>query len=196
MKFLPSCKIRTNLNKDMVILQRIRSGKEVAFQKLLELYTEAFPPEERRDTEQLAEWLDTKPAMCFNAVECDGVLAGLVVYWDFGTFYYLEHLAVFADMRNKNGQQILDWIKEHLKGIWVLEVEPADTEMAMRRINYYRRNGFQILDKTYMQPSYRSGGEAFPLWIMGNEPGQPQPVFTTYRAPFKRPVGMNVAVEL
>ncbi len=62
----------------MVILQRIRSGKEVAFQKLLELYTEAFPPEERRDTEQLAEWLDTKPAMCFNAVECDGVLAGLV----------------------------------------------------------------------------------------------------------------------
>lgn len=161
----------------MVVLERIRSEKEFAFQKLSELYVEAFPPEERREIEQLKELLETEPAMYFNAVVCEGELAGLFVYWDFDTFYYLEHLAVFAEMRNKKiGQQILDWVNEHLKGVRLLEVEPDDTEIAGRRINYYQRNGYRILDKTYLQPAYRPGGEAFPLWIMGNEAEQTQEV--------------------
>lgn len=161
----------------MVELERLKSGKEDVFQKLMELYTEAFPLEERREIVQLEEMLEAEPAMCFHAVRCDGELAGLVVYWDFGMFYYLEHLAVFAGMRNKKiGQQILEWIGGHLKGVWILEVEPepGETEMASRRIRYYERNGFRILDKNYLQPSYRPGGEEFPLWIMGNEPGQTQ----------------------
>ncbi len=157
----------------MVVLERIRSEKEAAFQRLAELYVEAFPPEERRDMDQLKELLGSEPDMFFNAVKCDGELVGLLVYWDFGTFYYLEHLAVFAELRNqKIGQRILAWVNEHLKGEWILEVEPDDTEMAKRRIGYYQRNGFRVLDKTYLQPSYRPGGEAFPLWIMGNWTGQ------------------------
>ena len=32
--------------------------------------------------------------MHFNAIETDGVLAGLFIYWDMRDFYYLEHLAV------------------------------------------------------------------------------------------------------
>ena len=157
----------------MVILKRITSEKEEVFQKLTELYVEAFPPEERREISQLKELLSSEPAMSFNAVTCDGELAGLFVYWNFGTFYYLEHLAGFAEMRNKKiGQQILDWVNEHLQGIRILEVEPDETEMAKRRIRYYQRNGYQVLDKTYLQPSYRPEGEEFPLWIMGNETGQ------------------------
>ncbi|MDE5610986.1 MAG: GNAT family N-acetyltransferase [Odoribacter sp.] len=159
----------------MIVLERIKSEKEEVFQWLAVLYAEAFPPEERRDMEQLKELLSTEPDMFFNAVKCDGELAGLLVYWDFGTFYYLEHLAVFAELRNRKiGQRILNWVNEHLKGVWVLEVEPDDTEMAKRRIGYYQRNGFRILDKSYLQPAYRPGGEAFPLWIMGNGTGQSQ----------------------
>lgn len=157
----------------MISLRRIRSAEDATFQKLVALYTEAFPAEERREIAQLEELLREETLMSFNAVECDGELAGLFVYWDFGTFYYLEHLAVYAEMRNKKiGQQVLDWVKEHLQGIRLLEVEPAETEIATRRINYYQRNGYLILDKNYMQPSYRPGGEAFPLWVMGNEAGQ------------------------
>lgn len=154
----------------MITLKRIQKIDDTDFRNLLPLYTEAFPAEERRDIAQLEEMIESEPAMFFHAVECDGKLAGLFVYWDFGTFYYLEHLAVFADMRNKKiGQQILDWMKEHLKGSRILEAEPAETEIASRRVNYYQRNGYQILDKTYLQPSYRAGGKEFPLWIMGND---------------------------
>lgn len=154
----------------MVTLTKITRPEDAMFQPLIELYTEAFPLEERREIKQLQNMLQHEPAMFFNAVSYEGKLAGLFVYWNFGTFYYLEHLAVYADMRNKKiGQQILDWVKENLCGIRLLEVEPAETEMATRRVNYYRRNGYHILDKTYKQPSYRPEGEEFPLWIMGND---------------------------
>ena len=75
----------------MVTLKRITQAEDEAFRKLTALYTEAFPVEERREIGQLGELLHTEPAMYFNAVECDGQLAGLFVYWDFGSFYYLEH---------------------------------------------------------------------------------------------------------
>lgn len=162
----------------MISLKRLTDAANDVFVRLAELYAEAFPIEERRELEQLKEMLKTEKAMYFNIVECDGELAGLFVYWDFGTFYYLEHLAVFSEMRNKKiGQQVLDWVKEHLKGARLLEVEPAETEIAIRRINYYQRNGYQILDKGYLQPPYRQGGEDFPLWIMGNEV-EPESVLT------------------
>lgn len=159
----------------MIAITQITDVEDSTFLKLTTLYQEAFPEEERRDIAQLKELLQAEPAMYFNAVHCDGELAGLFVYWDFGSFYYLEHLAVFAEMRNKKiGQKILNWTREHLQGVRILEVEPAETEMATRRINYYRRNGYLILDKTYHQPSYRSGGEEFPLWIMGNRAEDPE----------------------
>lgn len=161
----------------MVALKRITDPSSEDFVRLKELYTEAFPPEERRELQQLEELLQDEPSMYFNAVECDGELAGLFVYWDFGSFYYLEHLAVYAQMRNKKiGQQVLDWVKAHLQGVRLLEAEPAETEMATRRVNYYRRNGYSVVDKDYLQPPYRKGEAGFPLWVMGNEPSQPESV--------------------
>ena len=153
----------------MISLRKITDSEDKDFQKLMELYQEAFPEEERRDLAQLGAMLQAEQRMSFNAVECDGSLAGLFVYWDFGTFYYLEHLAVYPDMRNKKiGQQVLDWIKGNLQGLRLLEVERAETEMAIRRVHYYERNGYRVLDDAYMQPPYRQGGEDYPLWLMGN----------------------------
>lgn len=84
----------------MVNLRRITSAEDKDFKKLAELYIEAFPPEERREISQLERLLKSRDEMFYNAVECDGKLAGLFVYWNFGDFWYLEHLAVYADMRN------------------------------------------------------------------------------------------------
>ena len=154
----------------MIQLNRITDSTDIVFQKLVKLYIEAFPESERREIQQLEELLKTEPLMHFNAVECDGDLSGLFVYWDLDGFYYMEYLAVFAEMRNKKiGQQVLDWIKVHLKGGCIFEVEPAETEMALRRIHFYKRNGYLVLDKNYRQPSYKGDHEEFPLWIMGND---------------------------
>ena len=154
----------------MVKLRKISDESDKDFGKLIELYKEAFPLEERRNEEQLISMLKDEPRMTFNAIECDGELCGLFVYWDFKTFYYLEHLAVFSDMRNKKiGEQTLAWIAENLKGLRILEAEPADTEIAVRRVHYYERNGYKVYNKDYMQPSYRPEGDGCALWVMCNQ---------------------------
>lgn len=151
-------------------LIRITEPGDLRLQRLIPLYEEAFPEEERRNIKQLKRLILEKPEMHFNAIECDGVLAGLFIYWDMYDFYYLEHLAVFTPMRNlKVGQQVLDYIANHLGGLRLLEVEPTVDEMTTRRVNYYLRNGYEVLDKTYMQPSYNEDIEVGNLWIMGNQ---------------------------
>ena len=93
----------------MVNLIRITEPTDIRLQKLLSLYEEAFPEEERRNAKQLKRLISEKPEMYFNAIETNGVLSGLFIYWDMRDFYYLEHLAVFTPMRNlKIGQQVCD----------------------------------------------------------------------------------------
>lgn len=153
----------------MVTLRRITNANDEEFDKLMQLYVEAFPLEERRDEGQLKVMLTEEPRMFFNAVSCDDKLSGLFVYWDFGSFYYLEHLAVYAEMRNaKIGQQTLDWMKENLNGLRILEAEPAETEIAKRRVCYYERNGYTVYEKEYLQPAYRPDGDGCRLWVMCN----------------------------
>ena len=128
-------------------LSRITSADDSRPNRLIPLYEESFPESERRKIGQLKRMIENHTPMYFNAIECDGELSGMFVYWDMGDFYYLEHL----------------------KGLRLLEVEPTEDEMTTRRVNYYRRNGYKVLDKTYVQPSYHAMENACPLWIMGNE---------------------------
>lgn len=154
----------------MIELKRITKPDDYLLDELLVLYTETFPPEERRNLQQLKNFIESRPQMYFNAIEETGELCGLVIYWDFGSFCYLEHLAVFPEKRNRKiGQQVLEFMSRNIKTDHLLEVEPALDELTIRRINYYRRNGYEILDKNYIQSAYSGNKEdEIPLWIMGS----------------------------
>lgn len=60
----------------MMKLVRITKSDDNYLERLVPLYKEAFPVEERRDIEQLKHLIDKQPEMYFNAIECDGQLAG------------------------------------------------------------------------------------------------------------------------
>jgi len=163
----------------MITLVRIVTSDDQRLEKLIPLYKTAFPLEERRDIDKLKRMIPEKTEMFFNAIECDGKLAGLFIYWDLKDFYYMEHLAIFESMRNlKIGQQVLDYVARNLCGLRLLEVEPATDEITTRRVNYYKRNGYEILDTTFIQPSYREDKEAGSLWIMGNKGSERLQEFT------------------
>jgi ribosomal protein S18 acetylase RimI-like enzyme len=135
------------------------------------IYAEAFPPSERRSEKQLKRLIKENDSMYFNLVLFEGKIAGLFVYWNLADFFFLEHLAISPDMRNhKIGQQVLDWIADNLNGIRLMEVEPSgSSEFASRRIAYYERNGYKILNKNYQQPSYSNKNISYPMRIMGNQ---------------------------
>lgn len=154
----------------MIEVRRIMQSDDRDLAALVTLYELSFPEEERRELIQLKKLIDSTEEMYLNVVLFENKVAGLFVYWKLNGFYYLEHLAVQPELRNqKLGARVLDWAAQNLQGIRLLEVEPDTTEMAARRIGYYKRNGYDILTKAYVQPSYRTDEEACELWIMGNE---------------------------
>ena len=79
----------------MIQLRRITQVNDPDLSRLMDLYELSFPEEERRDRQQLFRMIELVPDMSFNAVEDNGELCGLTIYWDLGDFYYMEHLAVF-----------------------------------------------------------------------------------------------------
>jgi ribosomal protein S18 acetylase RimI-like enzyme len=154
----------------MILLRRITDSNDLVLCDLLLLYIQTFPDEERRNMEELHDLIEREPRMHFNSIEKKDELCGLLVYWDFSSFKYLEHLAVYPTKRNcKIGQQALQYMAKHFKGPRILEVEPVADEVTMRRINYYKRNGYEVLDREYTQPPYPGKeGKGLSLWIMGN----------------------------
>lgn len=132
------------------------------------LYLEAFPEVERRPLEALERLVDMPGGnFVFSGVFVEGEFGGFITYWDFDSFIYAEHFAVLPSMRGRNiGGAVLEQLKSSVGKPVILEVEPPQTEMAARRIGFYRRHGFEVVEKDYLQPSYRPGGDPLPLWLL------------------------------
>ena len=153
----------------MINLERVTKLQDYPLNELFNLYIESFPPQERRDIDQLKHLIENQSNMHFNAIIESDELCGLFIYWDFDTFIYIEHFAIFPEKRNRKiGEKVLSFIALNQPKYCILEAEPALDEISTRRVNYYKRNGYEILDKEYIQPSYSSDpSDDMPLWIMG-----------------------------
>lgn len=131
------------------------------------LYIASFPPEERRPWPQIA---DTASEPRLYGVYVGGdVFAGIITVWNFGAFAYVEHFAIDPSKRGGGiGAQALDELRRILQLPIVLEVEPLDhpDPMAPRRIAFYQRCGFTLLDYPYVQPPYAPGLPSVPLCLM------------------------------
>ncbi len=120
------------------------------------LYLLSFPPEERRPWHTITHPADAAGPQLLIALDGDRQL-GFVTIWHFGTFIYIEHLAVEPSLRGAGtGAAILRALTEKYSLPIALEVEPqADNNpMAARRIGFYERCGFSVLDFDYIQPPY------------------------------------------
>lgn len=128
----------------------------------------AFPAQERRDTPEQRAYSDNNPLFFNNIILEGGTPAGMISYWNFGDFGYIEHFAIAPALRNGGyGRRALEKMKELLKGMpIVLEVEEPTDEMSARRIGFYRRLGFVLHEKPYMQPPYRKGDAGLPMFLM------------------------------
>lgn len=143
------------------------------------LYVDAFPPEERRPWEQiLLEPSDTlRGPFLHTLLLGEGIsdrFAGMISSWQFDEFSYLEHFATMPGLRGSGiGSQVLAALVAGFTVPWVLEVERPtdDNPMAARRIAFYERNGFHVLDYDYIQPPYSPGLPEVPLLLMSTDPG-------------------------
>lgn len=150
----------------MIILTEIKTT-DPRYGFVEDLLNSSFPVEERRDDDRQRYHTDYNELFhCFLALD-DQKPVGFITIWKLSKFYYAEHLATSPGSRNKGyGKQILESLKNMLKGIIILEVERPEDEMSIRRINFYRRCGFYLCTRNYIQPPYRNGGIEVPLYLM------------------------------
>lgn len=150
-----------------LFFERIQSASHHYLEALLPLYVEAFPPEERRTTSDLLRMLNQKD-MYFSAILVDKLIVGMVVYWKFEGFLYLEHLAILSSRRREGiGEGVLKELGKDGVPI-LLEVEIPYDDASTQRVNFYHRSGFGALPVYYHQPPYRKDEPIVPMMLFSD----------------------------
>ena len=136
--------------------------------EIYESYCQSFIEDERRNEKQFQR-LFSNPNVKVVAVIDDLQSIGYMMTWELTDFVFVEHLEIFAEHRNKRyATEILNHLFRNYARI-VLETEPEnDDPNTKRRISFYERNGFAVIDDSYVQPCYEEGKNPLNLLLLAN----------------------------
>lgn len=84
----------THTEESPLQLRRLHDTATEEYRFTEQLLTAAFPPEEYRDFEELRVLTQDDPRFRNHAILDRGELVGVLSYWDFGRFHYVEHLSL------------------------------------------------------------------------------------------------------
>ncbi len=139
---------------------------ENGFDRMFSIMESSFPRDEYRTYEGQKALLGKSEYNLLGLFDGE-TLKGFIAVWKFDYVTFIEHFAVSEKYRNEGlGSKILGEIAENSDKIICLEVEPPKDEMSIRRIEFYKRNGFYFNDYPYVQPAMAKGKKEIPLFIM------------------------------
>jgi GNAT superfamily N-acetyltransferase len=146
----------------------ITHAEDDRVQEIYNSYISTFPVDEQRDKEQFLD-LFSNPKVDFMSVVHEDEAIGYLILWKMSSFVFVEHFEVFESFRSKKlGSHIIHHLTENFPSV-ILEIEPAElSEDAARRYSFYQRNSFELVDTTYIQPSYGEGKQSLHLWLLAN----------------------------
>jgi ribosomal protein S18 acetylase RimI-like enzyme len=138
------------------------------FQQAWAIYEESFPVDERRPlTEHLQTLTDLR--YTFKPLLDDvGTVVGLLGYWRFEAFTFLEHIAISSACRGSGlGTSTVNGLQDTAPLPLILETElPEMNSQAPKRIRWYESLGFQSNHQDYVQPAYAIYQNPVPSRIM------------------------------
>lgn len=138
------------------------------FAQVFSLMEASFPLDEYRPFQEQEALLNNPLYVIYVVPEKrSGRILAFLALWKFPDFSYIEHFAVRPDCRSRGlGAKILKELSEKLNARICLEAEPADHDLAKRRIDFYVRNGYYVNDYPYMQPPISKGRQPVLLKIL------------------------------
>lgn len=137
------------------------------FQSLFKLMESSFPSIERRSREDQEKLFKEKFYKVLGKKDSLGNVMAFIAMWEFEDFIFIEHFAVDSKMRGNGigSLMIKELIEECNKPIF-LEVEEPKNDIAISRIKFYKRLGFNLNNFDYMQPPLQKQNEVLPLKVM------------------------------
>lgn len=145
-----------------------QSRLDEAWAEAWELYENSFPACERWNGNDYDRAF-TDPLFEADAIRYDGRFAGILFHWKGDGFHYVEHLAVSPLLRGQNiGSRALEAFCEGRRVI--LEIDPPEDEISIRRLRFYERLGFAANPHAYIHPSFRRPFQPHRLVLM-SRPG-------------------------
>ncbi|SFC90376.1 GNAT family N-acetyltransferase [Clostridium uliginosum] len=137
------------------------------FDSFFKLMDDSFPSEEIRSYEGQANLFYDDSYKIIADKDAEGNVTAFMATWEFDDFNFIEHFAVDGKLRGKGIGTVMlkDYLKQSNKPIF-LEVEYPKTEIATRRIEFYKRLGFHVNPFDYMQPPLHKGYSFLPLKVM------------------------------
>lgn len=138
------------------------------------IYEEGFPPDERREWNQLKDLLASSD-FCLNRIYHQQKLIGLLSVWNLNSFSFIEHFTIRKTERGKGfGTEAIQQILARVKSPVILEVEGPLTDSARKRIAFYEHLKFSVSTGVYYQPPYSVGKKEVKMVLM-SFPEQIQP---------------------
>lgn len=131
----------------------------------LALYRSSLPAHELRLPPDQRDVMGN-PLYHFDMCLLDGALAGLILYWDFGTYIYVEHFCVEPSLRGHGlGTLILAELARQNKTI-ILEIDPLVDDASVRRKGFYERCGYVANAFAHVHPPYQAANRGHELIVM------------------------------
>src|SRR5699024_2039480 len=145
----------------------IRKIRNKDFNMIYDLMVKSFPSDEYRSYDEQKKLLSNSNYSIYVLYNEIQKIKAFIAAWEFDDFVFIEHFVVNPEYRNGGiGAYMLNEFILLLDKFVCLEVEPPETEIARRRINFYSRNNFFINEYPYMQPPISKGKKSIPLFIM------------------------------
>ncbi len=144
---------------------RIDQSDTERWNKVWDLYESSFPTAEKRREKDHIRAINNPQFFPMSAWE-GNELIGIVFYWEWSSYRYLEYLAVNTELRGKSfGSQLLRHLCDKGHTI-ILEIDPLVNEISVRRLQFYERAGYTLTPYRYMHLPYRLETEIQELLIL------------------------------
>lgn len=136
------------------------------FDKVFAVMESSFPFDEYRSYQGQKQLLNASGYAVYVVAENDDIKAFIAIH-RLDDFAFIEHFAVNPVYRNQGiGSDMLCELKNMLGCQLCLEVELPETQLAVRRIEFYKRNGFYLNNYPYEQPAFSDDKSPVPLLLM------------------------------
>lgn len=144
---------------------RIESIENIYWEDAMKIYKGSFPIFEQRTMENQIDVLEDEQYNCIAVCEAEE-LVGILFYWAFDKYKYIEHLAISPKLRGRNyGSRILKEFCDDDKTI-ILEIDLPVDEVSINRLRFYKNIGFKMQDVKHVHPPYRKEYEGHKLKVL------------------------------